>query len=118
MTITRELDEYYKNIIRDELNVKEVKYDDPEKLAKKIAKPDARKIGPKYGKNVQQIIVEAKNGNFTEKEHGSIDVSSYILESGEYTYEYVPYLGVGDVEGGYGMVIAMDTEISDELRLE
>ncbi len=75
MTITRELDEYYKNIIRDELNVKEVKYDDPENLAKKIAKPDARKIGPKYGKNVQQIIIEAKNGNFTEKENGSIDVS-------------------------------------------
>lgn len=40
------------------------------------------------------------------------------MESGEYTYEYVPYLGVGDVEGGYGMVIVMDTEISEELRLE
>ncbi len=25
---------------------------------------------------------------------------------------------MGDVEGGYGMVIAMDTEISDELRVE
>ncbi len=75
VTITRPLDEYYQGIIRDELNVKAVKYDDPEKLAKKIAKPDARKIGPKYGKNVQQIIVEAKNGNFVEKENGSIDVN-------------------------------------------
>ena len=75
VTITRPLDEYYQGIIRDELNVKAVKYDDPEKLAKKIAKPDARKIGPKYGKNVQEIIVEAKNGNFVEKENGSIDVN-------------------------------------------
>lgn len=76
-----------------------VKYDDPEKLAKKIAKPDARKIGPKYGKNVQEIITEGKNGNFIEKENGVIQINGYILESTEYTYEYVPYLGVGDVEG-------------------
>lgn len=44
ITITRELSEYYQAIIRDELNVKEVRYENPEKLAKKICKPDARKI--------------------------------------------------------------------------
>ncbi len=83
VTITRELDSYYQTIIRDELNVKEVKFEDPEKLAKKICKPDARKIGPKYGKDVQKVIVEAKNGNFVEKENGIIDVGGFILESGE-----------------------------------
>lgn len=74
ITITRELDKYYQTIIRDELNVKEVRFENPEKLAKKICKPDARKIGPKYGKNVQKIIIEAKNGNFVEKDNGIIDV--------------------------------------------
>jgi hypothetical protein len=48
--------------------VKEVRYEDPEKLAKKIAKPDAKKIGPKYGKDVQSIISLAKNGEFDEME--------------------------------------------------
>ena len=61
ITITRELSSYYQTIIRDELNVKEVKFEDPEKLAKKICKPDARKIGPKYGKDVQYIIGQAKS---------------------------------------------------------
>jgi isoleucyl-tRNA synthetase len=74
VTITAELSEYYQSIIRDELNVKEVRYENPEKLAKKICKPDARKIGPKYGKDVQKVIMEAKNGNFIEKENGIIDV--------------------------------------------
>ncbi len=69
VTITEELDEYYQGIIRDELNVKEIRFENPEKLAKKICKPDARKIGPKYGKDVQYIIQEAKAGNFTEKEN-------------------------------------------------
>lgn len=80
ITITQSLSEYYQAIIRDELNVKEVRFENPEKLAKKICKPDARKIGPKYGKDVQKVIVEAKNGNFIEKENGIIDVGGFVLE--------------------------------------
>lgn len=90
VTITQELPEYYQAIIRDELNVKEVRYENPDKLAKKICKPDARKIGPKYGKDVQKIIMEAKSGNFSEKENGIIDVGGFILEMGEYVIEYLP----------------------------
>lgn len=90
VTITQELDEYYQSIIRDELNVKEVRFENPENLAKKICKPDARKIGPKYGKDVQKVIMEAKNGNFVEKENGIIDVGGFVLEAGEYTMEYLP----------------------------
>ena len=67
ITITQELTPYYQSIICDELNIKEVRFENPERLAKKICKPDARKIGPKYGKDVQKIITEAKNGNFIEK---------------------------------------------------
>ncbi len=118
VTITRELSEYYKTIIRDELNVKEVKFVNPEELAKKICKPDARKIGPKYGKDVQSIIIEAKNGNFVEKENGIIDVNGFILETGEYTMEYLPLEGTLDVEGGYGMVVGLDTQVTDILKLE
>jgi isoleucyl-tRNA synthetase len=118
VTITRELSDYYKQIIRDELNVKEVRYENPEYLAKKICKPDARKIGPKYGKDVQKVITEAKNGNFVEKENGIIDVGGFILEPGEYTMEYLPLEGTLDVEGGYGMVVALDTTITEALKLE
>ncbi len=67
ITITQELTPYYQSIICDELNIKSVRFENPERLAKKICKPDARKIGPKYGKDVQKIITEAKNGNFIEK---------------------------------------------------
>ncbi len=62
--------------------------------------------------------MEAKNGNFIEKENGIIDVGGFILESGEYTLEYLPLEGIGDVEGGYGMVISLDTTITEGLRLE
>lgn len=141
ITITRELSSYYQTIIRDELNVKEVKFEDPEKLAKKICKPDARKIGPKYGKDVQYIIGQAKAGNFVEGEKGNIFIrhpelvsgssgknnkdseinsewQSYILELWEYTIEYLPLEWTLDVEGGYGMVVGLDTTITESLKLE
>ena len=111
ITVTKELSEYYQSIIASELNVKDILFENPEKLAKKICKPDARKIGPKYGKDVQKVITEAKNGNFTEKENGQIVIpayagiqvsdtgfrdkpemteTEYVLENGEYTLEYIP----------------------------
>ena len=74
MTIPTELSHYYEEIIKNELNVKSVKFENPENLAKKICKPDARKIGPKFGKDVQKIIIAAKNGDFTENADGSIQV--------------------------------------------
>lgn len=66
--ISEQLDEYYNTIIRDELNVKIVNYRDPNSMAKKICKADARKIGSKYGKNMQAIIKAGKEGNFIELE--------------------------------------------------
>ena len=118
VTITAELSEYYQAIIRDELNVKSIKLENPERLAKKIAKPDAKKIGPKYGKDVQSIIVAAKNGEFTELDDGKLQVGNFVLESWEYTLEYLPLEWVGDVIGWYGMVVAMDTTITEELKIE
>jgi len=56
--ITKNLNDYYQNIIKEELNVKDVIISTD--LAKEIAKPEGRKIGPKYGKNVQVIIKNAK----------------------------------------------------------
>ena len=44
--------------------------------------------------------------------------TGYILEPGEYTMEYLPLEGTLDVEGGYGMVVALDTTITEELKLE
>lgn len=118
ITITSDLSDYYKKIIQDELNVKEVIFENPENLAQKIAKPDARKIGPKYGKDVQKIIIAAKNGDFIENENGTISVGEFTLEKDEFAMEYLPKEGNADVEGGYGLVIAMNTEITEELEAE
>lgn len=119
ITIGEPLDAYFQEIIREELNVKEVKIEDMSHVARTICKPNAKLIGPRFGKAVQDVIVQAKSGNFQELADGRIQVGEYTLEAGEYEIAYEPLEGVSlDVMSGTGMVIAMDTTITEELELE
>lgn len=59
-------------------------------VARKICKPNAKLIGPRFGKSVQDIIREAKAGNFSELDGGRIQVGEYILEENEYEIAYEP----------------------------
>ena len=54
--------------------MKEVKIEDMSHVARKICKPNAKLIGPRFGKAVQDVIVQAKSGNFEEFEGGRIQV--------------------------------------------
>ncbi len=65
------LSDYYVEIIRDELNVKEVEFiDDVEKFTSYSFKPQMRTVGPKYGKLLGQIrqILPELDGNAAMKE--------------------------------------------------
>jgi hypothetical protein len=59
-------------------------------VARKICKPNAKLIGAKFGKAVQDIIREAKSGNFSELDGGQIQVIEFILEPTEYEIAYEP----------------------------
>jgi len=118
--ITKDLPDYYKDIIKEELNVKEVIVSTD--LAKEIAKPEGRKIWPKYGKAVQSIIKNAKEWNFEKLEDGKIQVRTpdgdYILENDEYTIEFIPSDESLDLEAWFGIVVALDKNITEDLLLE
>jgi isoleucyl-tRNA synthetase len=74
---TEELSDYYKNIIKEELNVKYVHkfgdFQDDYELTQ-ICKPNGRLIGPKFGKDVKNIISEAKSGNFEIIDENTVKV--------------------------------------------
>ena len=119
ITIAEELDEYYQQIIQEELNVKKVNIlTDSWSIATKICKPNARLIWPKYGKDVQQIIQLWKAWKFEELEDGKVQVWAFILEANEYEIAYEKSSDTLEIEAGYWIVIAMDPEISKSLKLE
>ncbi|ATU05135.1 isoleucine--tRNA ligase [Candidatus Gracilibacteria bacterium HOT-871] len=118
ITITEVFDDYYNEIIKEELNVKSVLVVDGSSLAKKICKPNGRNIGPKFGANVKFIMSEAKSGNFEELTNGNVKVGEFELEAGDFELVYEASNSSAKIESGFGMVISMDEKITDELKQE
>ncbi|MDD3120475.1 MAG: class I tRNA ligase family protein, partial [Candidatus Gracilibacteria bacterium] len=119
INITEKLEDYYLEIIKEELNVKEVIYlADSSAIARKVCRPNAKLIGPKFGKDVQTVIVAAKAGDFEEIGEGKIKVGDFILEANEYEIAFEPTNLELDIEANFGMVIAMDTQVTESLRNE
>ena len=105
-------------IIKEELNVKSVDLiKEPKELATVIAKPNAKLLGPKYGKDVQKIIVEAKSGKFTKLDNGNIKVLDFELTPEEMEIAYLGKPGF-NVETEAGILVALDTKITPELEQE
>lgn len=120
--VTHELTPYFSDILKEELNVKEVKVFDANEIPSQICKPNARLIGPKFGGDVKFIISEAKAGNFTLLENGWVKVGDFELNPWEFEVEFVSAGGTGNtsevLESGNGKVIALDTILTEELKLE
>ena len=105
-------------IIKEELNVKDVEYiKDPKNLATVIAKPNAKLLGPKYGKDVQKIIMEAKSGKFERLDNGNIKVLGFELTTDEMEIAYMGKEGQ-NIETEEGILVALDTSLTPELEQE
>jgi isoleucyl-tRNA synthetase len=117
------LSDYYKEIIKEELNIKEIIQVDSSSIASTICKPNGRLIGPKFGKNVKEIISRAKSGNFQEIDENTVKVWEFILQWDEFEIAYETNIKEdfstnSGIESGFGMVVAMDLEISEALKIE
>ncbi|MBI5754772.1 isoleucine--tRNA ligase [Candidatus Peregrinibacteria bacterium] len=112
-TLSEDLD-----AIKEELNVKRVEFlRDSSGIATPFAIPDARKLGPKYGAVVQHIIRIAKEGKFEKLPNGHVKVLEYELSPDEISMGYRGKEGF-DVAFEDGVVVALDTKITEELQEE
>jgi isoleucyl-tRNA synthetase len=107
-----------KELLMQELNVKEIALaDDPGKLAQIVALVDARKVGPRLGSRVQEIIAAGKRGEFTQREDGTVLIGEEILTPAEVQIQYRGAEGT-DVAADGGIVVSLDTRITPALEAE
>ena len=104
--------------VAQELNVKSIEIvENASDIADRVAKAQAKKLGPKYGGAVQGIIKDLKEGRFTQNEDGTVTVGPYTLLADEVEISFVGKQGLS-VESVSGVVVALSTEVSAELELE
>lgn len=106
------------DVIKEELNVKEIVIlKNPEELAELSVRPNAKVLGPKFGGKVQEIIREAKAGNFTKNADGSYLVCGETLGADEIEIAYVGKAGK-NVASDKGIVVSLDLTLTPELEKE
>ncbi len=119
LTLGVELDQYYLDIIAEELNIKSVQSDVRlNSLVTKICKPDGKIIGELFGQATKDIFALAKSGQFIESEDGTVVVGEWLLPAGSYDISYMKNNQADDIEVDNGIVMQINWEITPELERE
>jgi len=105
-------------VVAEELNVKKVEFTTEMKdVARQVIKIDAGVLGPKLGDKVQELIKLAREGDFKLMDRGKVKLGDFELEKGEYKLGFEAKEGFA-VAGDKGVVVALDTKLSDDLKAE
>ncbi len=121
---SKKLNEFYTEIIEDELNVKKVEFvEDMSKFSTYTFKPQLKTLGPKYGKLLGQIrpALEKLDGNAAMAELNSTGELKLALESETITVTKEDLLISSSKVEGYASAeynnvkIAICTELTEEL---
>jgi isoleucyl-tRNA synthetase len=114
------------DVILDEINVKEIEFvHDESDLVIKKAKPNFRTLGQKYGKQVQTVaakIRELQSAEITtlQKNNGlvlRVNGDEFPITGDDVEVQHEDLHG-WMVEVDAGVTVALDTEITPELRIE
>lgn len=83
----------YEDIIKEEVNVKQIEELDPSLKIQKTFKPIGSQLSAKFGKDTGKIIQLGKQGNIKDAGDGKMIIfddagNEWILESSEYEIAY------------------------------
>ena len=118
------LDGYYTEIIRDELNVKNVEFaDDVSAYIDYKFKPQLKTLGPKFGKNLGEIrnILTELDGHKAMAELDETGFLKMTISTGEITLSKEDLLIESQQKEGFftltegKVTVALDTTLTDEL---
>ena len=118
----QELLKKYWDIIKEEVNVKEISSFSSDKPLVKVFKPLGSQLSAKFWKDTGQIIANGKQGNIKELSDGQVEVfspqwGSWILNPEDYEVVYEGLDGSNiAVEGN--MIAKLDLQITPELERE
>jgi isoleucyl-tRNA synthetase len=110
----------FTEILKEELNVKSVvladNYDD---CATQSISINSRVLGPRLGKETQNVIKLSKEGCFKIAPDGSVSVGDYMLQPEEFSLVLKANEGhAASLTADYSLLVTIDTRITEELQNE
>ncbi len=107
-------------LVRDEVNVKEVVLtQDLAAVGTFQLRPNARVLGPRLGRSVQEVIQAAKAGDWTQQDDGTVTVAGQVLAEGEFELALEPREGAAATPlRGNDAVVELDVTLTPELEAE
>jgi isoleucyl-tRNA synthetase len=110
----------FANLLADEINVKQVDFStDVSRFGVFKMVPNSRVLGPRIGRQVQEVIKAAKAGEWTENPDGTVSVADVALQDGEFDLTLAPADGVVAAPlPGNDAIVVLDTTMSPELKAE
>ncbi|MGP6172815.1 isoleucine--tRNA ligase [Corynebacterium sp. A21] len=109
----------FADIIRDEVNVKEIELtDDVDSVGTFEVVVNAKVAGPRLGRDVQKVIKAVKSGNYT-REGETVIADGIELQTGEFSERLVAANpdSTAQIDGEDGLVV-LDMTLSEELEAE
>ena len=110
----------FADIIRSEVNVKELRLtDDVDSIGTFEVVVNAKIAGPRLGKDVQKAIRAVKAGNYERTDHGTVIADGVELQPEEFTERLVAAdpTATAQIDGVDGLVL-LDTHVTEELEAE
>ncbi len=105
-------------LVADEVNVREViRIGDESALVERRVKPLLPKIGKKLGPAIPAVMAAARDGRVEIRPDGSVALGGVVLAADEVEILASPRPGTA-VAHDDGLVVVIDTELTDELRAE
>ncbi len=105
-------------LVAEEVNVREVlRIGDESELVERRVKPLLPKIGKKLGPAIPAVMAAAREGRFEIRPDGSVALGGVVLAADEVEILAAPRPGTA-VAHDDGLVVVIDTELTDELRAE
>jgi isoleucyl-tRNA synthetase len=112
--------EPYRDLIADELNVKEVRFaQDLEQFGTFQLQVNAKALGPKLGPDMKAVLQATQTGDWQVLDGGRARVGPRTLEAGEWELRLRPKPGVVSAAlPTNDAVVVLDVELTPELRAE
>lgn len=121
-TATQELLDKYGDIIKEEVNIKEIEWFDDSIKITKIFKPIGSQLSAKFGKDTWKIIQYGKQWNIKDAGEGKViifdnDGNEWTLEANEYEIAYEG-LEWDNMAVDQNIIAKLDLELTPELERE